>query len=183
VHSGTIYPYARDPRPFLGALSELQRNGHLKAGTLKVILRATGFDDYMRGLIAEYRIADIVTLAPAVPYRVALAEMLTADGLLLLQAGNCNYQLPAKLYEYFRARRPILALTDPAGDTAAALTDAGIDTIAPLDSQEAISRLIIRFLDLMRRRAAPVPSEAKIAAASRKLRTAELAAILDDVAA
>ena len=39
-------------------------------------------------------------------------------GLLLLQASNCNDQVPAKAYEYLRCHRPVLALTDPAGDTA-----------------------------------------------------------------
>ena len=182
VHSGTVYPTARDPRPFFRALSELHGNGRIKPGALRVVLRATGCDGYLQGLIEQYGLGAIVTLEPAVPYRAALAEMLSADGLLLLQAGNCNYQVPAKLYEYLRARRPILALTDPEGDTAAVLRDAGIDTIAPLDSQEAISRLLIRFLELLRRRRAPVGGEAKIAAASRRARTVELAKVLDAVA-
>jgi len=182
VHSGTIYPSARDPRPFFGALSELRASGAIKPGTLKIVLRATGCDDYLRGLIEEYGIGDIVKLEPGVAYRAALAEMLAADGLLLFQAANCNYQVPAKLYEYFRARRPILALTDPAGDTAALLRDAGIDTIGPLDSQQAIVPLLERFLDLLRRQGAPVAEEAKVAAASRRVRTIELARVLDEVA-
>lgn len=181
VHSGTVYPSERDPRAFFGALSGLHKNGGIKPGELKVVMRATGCDDYLRGLIERYGLDGIVTLEPPVPYRVALAEMLAADGLLVLQAANCNYQVPAKLYEYLRARRPILALTDPAGDTAAVLKDAGIDTIARLDSQEEISRLLIRFLELLRQQRAPVAEEAKIAAASRKARTIELARVLDDV--
>jgi hypothetical protein len=182
VHSGTVYPSERDPRPFFGALSELQGNGRIRPGELKVVLRASGSDDYLRGLIERNGIGGIVVLEPAIPYRAALAEMLAADGLLVLQASNCNYQVPAKLYEYLRARRPILALTDPAGDTAAVLRDAGIDTIAPLDSQEEIARLLVRFLDSLRQQRAPVASEAAVAAASREARTVELARILDAVA-
>ena len=182
VHSGTVYPSERDPRPFFGALSELHRNGGIKPGELRVVLRATGCDDYLRGLIERYGIDGIVTLEPVLPYRAALTEMLAADGLLVLQAANCNYQVPAKLYEYLRARRPILALTDPAGDTAAVLRDAGIDTIAPLDSEEEISRLLVRFLGLLRQQRAPVAGEAKLAAASRRARTIELARVLDAVA-
>ncbi len=183
VHSGTVYPSERDPRPFFGALSELQRDGGVKPGELKVVLRATGCDDYLRGLIASYGIDGIVTLEPTIPYRAALAEMLAADGLLVLQAANCNYQVPAKLYEYLRARRPIIALTDPAGDTAGVLRNAGIDTIARLDSQEEISRLLMRFIDLLRHQRAPVATEANVAAASRRARTIELAKVLDAVVA
>ena len=48
-------------------------------------------------------------------------------------AANCNDQIPAKAYEYLRvsAARLLLALTDPAGDTADVIRRAGIDTIAP----------------------------------------------------
>jgi glycosyltransferase involved in cell wall biosynthesis len=182
VHSGTIYPDARDPRLFFGALSELRKNGAIAPGSLRIVLRATGSDDYLRELIKGHGLDGIVTLEPALPYRAALAEMLAADGLLLFQAANCNYQVPAKLYEYLRARRPIIALTDPGGDTAAVLRDAGIDTIAPLDSQHAILRLLVRFLDLLRQKRAPVAGEAKVAAASRRVRTIELARVLDAVA-
>ena len=182
VHSGTIYPSARDPRPLFGALAELHKTGGVTPGTLRVVLRATGCDAYLRGLIESYGIGDIVALEPVVPYRAALAEMLSADGLLLLQAANCNYQVPAKLYEYLRARRPILALTDPAGDTAGILRDAGINTIAPLDSQEQISRLVVSFLDLLREHRAPVAAEAQVTAASRRVRTFELAKVLHDAA-
>jgi len=182
VHSGTVYPSERDPRPFFAALSELCGNGGIKRGELRVVLRATGSDDYLRGLIARYGIEGIVTLEPALPYRTALAEIIAADGLLVLQAANCNNQVPAKLYEYLRARRPILALTDPAGDTAAVLRNAGIDTIARLDSQEEISRLLVHFLELLRQQRAPVAGETTVVAASRRARTIELARVLDAVA-
>jgi hypothetical protein len=182
VHSGTVYPSERDPRPFFAALSELCKDGTISNGKLKVVLRATGNDDYLCRLIARYGIDGIVSLEPSLPYRAALAEMIAADGLLVLQAANCNNQVPAKLYEYLRARRPILALTDLAGDTATVLRSAGIDTIARLDSQEDISRLLVRFLELLRLQRAPVAQEATIAAASRRSRTMELASLLDAVA-
>jgi len=181
VHSGTVYPSERDPRPFFGALSELRASGGIKPGELRVVLRATGCDDYLRGLIEHYGITDIVVLEPSIPYRAALAEMLAADALLVLQAANCNFQVPAKLYEYLRARRPILALTDPVGDTAAVLLDAGIDTIAPLDSKKEIARLMVRFVELLRQQRAPVAGKAKVAAVSRRARTIELAKVLDGV--
>lgn len=181
VHSGIVYPSERDPRPFFAALSELCGNGSIKRGELRVVLRATGFDDYLGGLIARYGIGDIVMLEPALPYRAALTEMLAADGLLLLQAAICNNQVPAKLYEYLRARRPIFALTDPAGDTAAVLRKAGIDTIARLDSREEIARLLAHFLELLRQQRAPVAGEATVVASSRRARTIELARALDAV--
>ncbi len=113
LHSGALYPSERDPRSFFSAVARLRKAGKITPETLQIRLRAPGFDSYHHNLLKESRIEDIVTISAALPYREALREMLDADGLLLFQASNCNNQVPAKLYEYLRARRPILALTDP----------------------------------------------------------------------
>jgi glycosyltransferase involved in cell wall biosynthesis len=183
VHSGVIYPSERDPEPLFAALAALQAEGKLDAANFRLLLRATGHDDYLTKLIRKHGIEALVTLAPHMPYREALAEMLSAGGLLILQASNCNHQIPAKLYEYLRAKRPILALTDPVGDTAAALRNAGVDTIAPLDDAAAIAAAIARFVPLARDGKAPIASDEVIAANSRQSRTAQLARLLDRVAA
>jgi hypothetical protein len=112
-----------------------------------------------------------------VAYRDALAEMMNADALLILQASNCNAQVPAKLYEYMRARRPILTLTDPRGDTAQVVREAGIEALAPLDDAPAIARLLERFV--LAPREATLPTESAILNASRRGRTQALAALLD----
>lgn len=182
LHSGVIYPSERDPAPLLDALRALRQRNALGPATLRVILRATGHDDGIAALIAARGLQDIVTLAPRLPYRAALAEMLEADGLLLLQAANCNHQVPAKLYEYLRAGRPILALTDAAGDTAATLRAAGIDTIAPLDAQSGIEQGLLRFLALLRDGKAPLPSATTLAAHSRQTRSTALATLLNEAA-
>jgi glycosyl transferase family 4 len=181
VHSGTIYSSERDPRPLFAALGELLREGVISGGSIKLVLRASGNDAYLSELVRAEAIQEIVSLQPAVGYRAALEEMQRSDGLLVLQAANCNYQVPAKLYEYLRARRPILALTDPQGDTAAILRSAGVHSIAPLDSKESIRRTFVTFLEQLRARRAPLPSEAAVAACSRRARTAQLAAVLDAV--
>lgn len=180
VHSGVVYPNERDPRAFFEALANLQRSGRITTQSLQVVFRASGSEDYFRQLLRERGIADIVHFEPHIPYREALAEMLTADGLLILQASNCNHQIPAKLYEYLRARRPILALTDPEGDTAEVLRQAGIETIAPLDSAAAIAATLQDFLTRLQANTAPVASEAEIVRSSRRSRAASLAALLKE---
>src|SRR6185295_15902690 len=125
------------------------------------------------------RLTEVVELAPPVPYREALQEMMRADGLLALQAANCNEQIPAKVYECFRCRRPIVGLTDPAGDTAALLRNAGVRHIAPLDSVDGIASVLRRFLDDAQRGAAVLPDEAFVTGASRANRARKLADLLD----
>ena len=146
LHSGILYPKERNPLPFFEALSEAKREGALSADRHRIVLRATGHDGEFVSVLKRLRIDDIVELAPGVAYGEALREMLCADGLLLFQASNCNHQIPAKLYEYLRAQRPILALTDARGDTAATMRDCGLSDIADIESAADIKSKLTTFL-------------------------------------
>ena len=181
LHSGIIYPSERDPVFLFDALSTLLKQNIINADNLHIILRASHHEVYLRSLIDRFEIGTIVSLVPPISYNEALAEMMSVDGLLILQAGNCNNQIPAKLYEYLRAQRPVLALTDPVGDTAEKLRSVGIDTIAPLDSKEAIIEELRRFIVLLKEGRAPVAPMEKIRSCSREAGTKELAKLLDAV--
>lgn len=177
LHSGILYPQERDPRAFFTALAQLKHAGDLPP--LQVLLRATGHDDWHRQAIADHGLDGIVLLQPAIAYAAALAEMQAADGLLIFQASNCNHQIPAKLYEYLRARRPILAFTDAAGDTAQLMRQAGLNGIAALDDAPAIAAVLRQFFRQQHR---TVASDAFIAAQSRAAGSAALAQLLHQVA-
>ncbi len=147
LHSGIVYPLERDPTQLFAALQQLVNAGTLYGNRLKVRFRASGHDAMLRELTRRHALEDIVELLPPLNYGAALQEMVRADGLLVLQAANCNEQIPAKIYEYLRAGRPIVALTDPRGDTAALVRDAGLDMIARLDSAPAIAALLEQFVN------------------------------------
>jgi len=177
VHSGVIYPMERDPSALFQALGEMRRRGQIDGNTLRLILRATGHDDYLTKLVEEQAIGDIVELAPPIPYRDALAEMLQADALLLLQGNTCNRQIPAKLYEYVRVGRPILGLVG--GDTAHALQSLGIHTIAALEDRVAIGRALLGFMDQVHEESAPIAASGVVRRYSRLSKTEELAGMLN----
>jgi glycosyltransferase involved in cell wall biosynthesis len=179
VHSGIVYPSERDPTHLFRALRSMLDDGRLKASEFRLRLRASAHEAALAKLIDQYGVTEIVELAPPIPYRGALQEMARADGLLVLQASNCNDQIPAKVYEYLRCRRPILALTDPAGDTASVLRKAGIRHIAPLDSAEEIALGLLRFLDQAKRGEVALPDASLVTMASRSHRARELANLLD----
>ncbi len=179
VHSGIVYPSERDPSKFFAALRALRRSGRLSPRDLLVRFRAPVHEDLIHRLAAEFEIQDFIEVAPALPYRDALREMCVAAGLLVLQAANCNQQIPAKLYEYLRAGRPILGLADPVGDTAQALSAAGVRHIAALEDQEAMETAIERFVNDLRTAGAASPDVDLVRRASRRERTRELAALLD----
>ncbi len=97
-------------------------------------------------MITKLGLQEIVELAPLVPYRTALAEMMTVDGLLIFQGYTSNPAIPAKLYEYLRAQRPILALVDAEGDTAALLDRLQVGTVLPIENSEVIKKGLEIFL-------------------------------------
>jgi hypothetical protein len=181
LHSGLIYPRERDPLPLFRAIAELKRHAALSASDLQLTLRASGHEAEFARAIGDLGIGDIVRLEPPVEYLAALAEMLSADALLLMQAANCNAQIPAKLYEYLRARRPILALTDPAGDTARRLVEAGADNLARLDSEEQIRDVLPRFIAAVRAQSARVADADTVARYSRASQTGSLATWFDEL--
>lgn len=182
LHSGLVYPSERDPTQLFEALGALARAGWLTPGRLRLRFRASHHDDLLAGLARRHGVADCIELAPPLPHDQALDEMLRADALLVMQASNCNGQIPAKVYEYLRARRPILGLTDPRGDTAATLRAAGAGALAPLDSALAIEAALREFVTALGEGRAVLPRAAAVQAASRAERTRFLVSLLDTVA-
>jgi glycosyltransferase involved in cell wall biosynthesis len=182
LHSGVVYPSERDPSHFFAALEGMIRRGQLSRGELKVRFRASGYDEVLTRMTRQHQLEDYVELLPPIPYRAALEEMVRADGLLILQAANCNQQIPAKLYEYLRAARPILALTDPGGDTAKVLCEAGFDSVARLDSPNEIAELLGRFIDAGIEKQRQIPDRDYVARASRKARAETLSELLNQAA-
>jgi len=175
IHTGLIYPEERDPVPLFRALSRLKQEQQISAADLRIVLRAAGCEEHFQRLIDELSIGDIVRLLPHVPYREALQECANADGFLLLQAANCNHQIPAKAYEYLRLRKPIFALTSRAGDTAALLEQVGGSTIADLANEDDIYTRLPAFLASVRNGTHPLPQPTEFRRFERKNQARELA--------
>lgn len=105
---GSIYVGFRDPSPLFSAVALLPER-------LRARVKIEFFSDegeLIFDAAAALGIESTVAIMPRVPYRQALERQMAADVLLLLQssdrrdAGN----LPAKLFEYLYARRPILLI-------------------------------------------------------------------------
>jgi glycosyltransferase involved in cell wall biosynthesis len=183
LHSGIVYPSERDPTQLIHALGALRSTGVVSANNFCLRFRASENDASIASLARDAGVRDLIDLEPAVPYREALREMMRADGLLVMQASNCNAQIPAKIYEYLRAGRPIVGLTDPAGDTAQVLRQAGVTSVAPLDAEEAITGLLQRFVERATDGTSWVAPAKAVRLASRQARAVELARLLDQVSA
>jgi hypothetical protein len=110
----------------------------------------------------------------------AVGEMVGADILLLLDSPGRRFGVPAKLYEYLGAGRPILALAEMDSDVAWVLHESGVPyRIAPPKDPAAIRSVL---LELLRDPAAAGSDEARKTFADRFARehlSGELAGLLD----
>lgn len=179
VHSGIVYPEERDPTALFEAIARFAKTDERVRRTLRIRFRAPVHEDLLRRLSDERGLSAMVEILPPIPYREALVEMLRADALLVLQAANSDEQIPAKIYEYLRAGRPILAFVSPVGETGRMLTKAGVQAIVPLDDASMILQTLQMFLDSPQHRA--MPRAEAIAKASRFERCRQLAGYLDDL--
>jgi glycosyltransferase involved in cell wall biosynthesis len=179
LHAGEVYA-GRDPRPLLDALAAL---GQGAARGRPVRLVFLGQVSVHGGTLAEearHRGLDqAVTVEPQVGYGEALQRMARADLLLLLDSPGRKKGVPAKLYEHLGARRPVLALAEPDGDTAWVLRESGaLHRTAPPDDPRAIERAL-RELSHGAVNGAPALSAMPVRAFTRESLARELAGILD----
>ena len=110
VYTGVIYPRFQDIEPFFVALSKL---GEKKKNIRFEIY--TRYMDIVNSLAAKYAVSDIVHGMGRVSYQDSLRAQMEADVLLLLGWGDSDQpdevgNIPAKLFEYIGARRPILSV-------------------------------------------------------------------------
>jgi len=181
LHSGLVYPSERDPTQLFDALRQLQQSGQLHPSGFRLRFRASGHEAILKKLGDQYGVSELIELMPAIAYRDALEEMMAVDALLVMQASNCNAQIPAKIYEYLRARKPILGLTDPNGDTARVLKNAGINTQARLDSTAEIVKQLPLLLDQYHRGSSELPHAHAVHQAARHKRSASMVLLLNEM--
>lgn len=184
LHSGVLYPGPdRDPSAFLTAVRQLLNESPEWVNRLRIRFRASGFVRNYSALIANLKLQEIVELTPSVSYRMALEEMMTVDGLLIFQGYTSNPAIPAKVYEYLRAQRPILAMVDADGDTAALLNRLQVGTILPIEDAEAIQTGLKNFLHDLDAGACPILSLEDCREFDRARGATVLARTLDTIAA
>lgn len=111
VYAGNFYGGRRDPRLLLAALREILSEGRASASDVQVEVYA-GPEAWLVRMIAEYGLENIVRLRGQIDRAAVLAAERKADRLLVFcwDGATAEGIVPGKLFEYFGARRPILAI-------------------------------------------------------------------------
>jgi glycosyltransferase involved in cell wall biosynthesis len=178
----------RDPRPLLAALRRCADAGTVDLARTRVRFVGGGpFADSpeLREAIDRMGLDAVVEVLPRVPYAQSLQELANADLLLLLQASPDTASLvPAKLYEYLRSQRPVLALVH-AGATSEVLGLAGGGwAVAPEDEGALSKTLAEAFVKWREGSLATFVADLQVLRRfDRKALTGELAALFDRLVA
>lgn len=146
LHAGSVNPTFRDPRPLFAAVKEAADRGALDISKIRLrFLGAGAFGESpeMHRAVEAAGLVGRVEFLARVDYQRALVEQTSARLLLLLQASPDTADLvPAKLFEYLRAGRPVLAVVGP-GATADLLREIGGGWVADPRSAKALSEALV----------------------------------------
>ena len=172
VHTGRLYGREQQVAAFLEALAALPAD-------VKALF--VGVDESrVRPDADRLGLGDRVRVEPLVPLPVALGYQRAADALLLVN-GRRPESMSSKVFEYLQAGRPIFAIS-PAGSAARGLfAETGAGTCVLPD--DPMAEPLAAFVAAVREGRAPVADPAAIGRYELGHLTAELAAILDDLAA
>src|SRR5260370_3514640 len=139
---GSIYRGFRDPAALFSAIA-------LLPDQLRTRINVEFFSDAGDAVLdaaAAHRVENAVAVKPRVPYQRALALQMEADVLLLLQSSDPRDEgnLPAKLFEYLYARRPILFIGYERGIAARLVIElgAGLGSNTPVKMRGRLHKCI-----------------------------------------
>jgi glycosyltransferase involved in cell wall biosynthesis len=149
VHAGSINENFRDPRPVFEAVRRAVAEGRMERSRIRLrFLGAGPFGESaaMREAVRQAGLTSNVEFRPRLSYQDSLLEQSRASVLLLLQASPDTIDLvPAKLFEYLRTGRPVLALV-PEGATSEVLRETGGGwVVEPGDSHVLSTALVTAY--------------------------------------
>jgi glycosyltransferase involved in cell wall biosynthesis len=183
IHAGSLYPKERDPTAlFRGVEMLINKNKSIEN---KLIISFYGVGDpntieKFRKLIRKAKLNKVIKFYSSVLHLEMLQKLTESDVLLLLQGASCDFQIPAKTYEYFRIGKPILALTTENGETGRLIIENNAGIVAPMDNPSKVAEAIEDIVKNIKKGISlPVISKDRVTKFSRKKQSKKLVQILD----
>jgi hypothetical protein len=152
LYAGTFYG-SRSALPILRALREIKAAGMMPAGGIALRVMGIASAD-VRADAAALGVADCLETEDFQPYRQAMARMMGADLLLLVVGETHGGMVPAKIFDYLAARRPILAIGPPGSEAGTILDEAGAGGVLAATD---VAGIAARIVEAAANRGAPGP--------------------------
>ncbi|VVS94005.1 glycosyltransferase [Desulfoluna spongiiphila] len=176
THVGSLYG-KRTPDSFLMALVRLIDKGCLAPH--EVTVRFVGHVDEARihNVIGIHPLRSSIICSGVLPKGEALKALFQSDIALLIQP-DTQLQVPAKLFEYIRSQKPILAVCGE-GATQDLIEAHGLGVVANTDDPQGMERAILAVIQQTRSRERIVKKDYQQFEAGAL--TAQLAGVLDSL--
>ena len=151
LHAGGLDVCLRNPIPFLLAVQDLM--GRRSIASTELCVELLGPGEYFEGQhfqswLEQHSLQDVVTVTARIPYYSALKKLGEADILLLFQNHPAiNMQVPAKLFEYMRIRKPVLAIAPRGSETARLIGETGCGYVVDCEDAEHFSESVAACID------------------------------------
>ncbi len=181
TYLGSMY-HSRDPRRLLEAAGRLIDSGHAAPGELRFEFigncRETPSGP-LPELIKANALERSTDLPGWLPHHEAIERIRRADVALLLAARQ-KLQIPAKVFEYIAAGKPVLALTEPDGATGRLIARARCGYVVEQDDVHGLEDVLRKMLEQKRSGGVEIePDRAVVESLDIRPQTERLAQILD----
>ncbi len=183
TYVGLFYGAKQDPSAFLEALRRVIDSG--KVARTAVRFNIVGEPDpYVQERVARFGVADITNLTGFVSHSESLAQQVNSSLLLLiLHQGQTNAgHVPGKLYEYFGARRPILALVPQEFEAARLINEAHAGMVIESTDIDGIEQRLLDSYRAFQAGDEAAPNDADLSRYERRAQAGQLASLLNELA-
>lgn len=174
VHAGTFYG-GRSPAVLIRALHNVLKQSPQLRGRIEIdLVGNTRRED--QNLVRKLGLQNEVNFLGYLEHHVCSKHLLEADVLWFVL--DNDFQSPGKLYEYFGAKKPILAsIVD--GYMKQLVLESKAAFCVPLNDGEAHERALLDLMKLFDERKLPKPSDEFVDRFDRRMLTGELAKVLE----
>jgi glycosyltransferase involved in cell wall biosynthesis len=171
--------YYYTPKYFLEALHRLFVQHPELKDKIEACFVGTFPDEYI-SLIKELNLEDAVSITGYLEHSDCVKYLMESDVLWMMinKTNVSDMHSTGKLFEYFGARKPILACV-PDGVAKKSLKEYGAAKICEPDNSEMIADSILELYSLYEKNALPVPDESVVKKYDRENLTHELAGVFD----
>jgi glycosyltransferase involved in cell wall biosynthesis len=182
VYTGSFYGDLRIPDPFLLGLHAWLDQSPQSRADVEVLFLGSIYPRH-RQLISALGLDDVVHIDGMVSHHEAVAAQQSASVLLLIMGkGEGTAILPGKVFEYMGARRPILGIVHPEGESAHLLRQTATGTVVDPDDVAAIGGALKTLFGKWREgRLCYSPNLEKVIAYSRQEQAHRLCDLLDQL--
>ncbi len=178
LYFGTFRRFVEPDVMFEGFARFVRANGLCPRDAKLVLVGGLAPDKQQEA--AELGLEDFLEVQSAIPFPDSLLALRSADVLVLVVQPECRLQIPGKLYDYFCARRPILAISANE-EVNQMIEESGAGLAAEYGNPRDMANQLFKLYSAAKKGQPVVATKEKIEMFSADTQAREYARVLDEV--